>query len=116
MSGMSTATQRIPTIEVVVTGDLDVWSAPKVSEALEQARALYPKQLIIDLAACPRIDAAGVLLLLDAHRHAVRNGGTVALRSPSDKLQRNLRLAKVDRVLRVLAPCPPHDDKEGYLP
>jgi hypothetical protein len=45
-------------------------------------------------------------MLLDAHRRAIRNGGTVALRSPSARLQRNLRLAKVDRVLAVLAAAP----------
>src|SRR5688572_29362024 len=115
MSGEST-TARIPTIEVVISGDLDVWSAPSVNNTLEEAIALAPHQLIIDLAGCPSIDAAGILLLLDAHRRAIRNGGTVALRSPSPRLQRNLRLAKVDRVLHVLTPVlpAPSHEQEGH--
>ncbi|WP_162907144.1 STAS domain-containing protein [Allorhizocola rhizosphaerae] len=94
--------QRIPTIEVVVHGDLDALSAPAVNDTLQEAIALAPQQLIIDLAQCPSIDAAGILLLLDVHRRAMRNGGAVALRSPSERLRRNLRLAKVDRVLQVI--------------
>ena len=49
------------------------------------------------------IDAAGILLLLDAHRRAMRDGGMVALRSPSARARRNLKLAKVDRVLQVIS-------------
>ncbi len=107
-------TARIPTVEVVISGDLDVWSAPSVSNTLDEAILLAPQQLIIDLAGCPSIDAAGILMLLDAHRRAIRNGGTVALRSPSARLQRNLRLARVDRVLAVLSPGPtaPPDQQE----
>ena len=73
--------------------------------------------LIIDLAQCPTIDAAGIVLLLEAHRRAMRYGGTLTLRSPSARLQRNLQLAKLDRVLHVLAPCPPEkqDDNERLV-
>lgn len=94
--------QHIPTIEVKVRGDLDAISAPAVHDTLDEAMALSPQRLIIDLAECPSIDAAGILLLLDMHRRAIRYGGAVALRSPSQRLSRNLRLAKVDRVLQVI--------------
>lgn len=118
MGGTSTATQRIPIVEVVVAGDLDVLAAPTVAAALERAGTLHPEQLIVDLTHCLTIDAAGIVLLLEAHRRAMRHGGTLALRSPSAKLQRNLQLAKLDRVLHVLAPRPPEkqDDNERLVP
>lgn len=106
-----TATQRVPTVEVVVRGELDAGSAPRINDVLQQAMSLAPQQLIIDLAECPSIDAAGIILLLDAHRRAVRNGGVVALRSPSARLTRNLKLARVDRVLQVINP--PTDAPDG---
>jgi anti-anti-sigma factor len=107
-------TQRVPILEVAISGDLDVWSAPSVNHLLDEAIALAPGQLIIDLAGCPSIDASGILLLLEAHRRTMRYGGIVALRSPSARLQRNLRLARVDRVLHILAPCPStFDDEQG---
>jgi anti-sigma B factor antagonist len=102
----SIATQRVPLVEVVVRGQLDAVSAPEVHDVLEQAMLLSPAELVIDLADCPFIDAAGIMLLLDAHRRAVRNGGVVALRSPSPRLERNLKLAHVDRVLKVIWPVP----------
>ncbi len=97
-------TQTVPVVEVRVCGDLDASSAPGVNDVLSEALALHPRQLVIDLAACEVIDAAGILLLLDTHRRAMRDGGMVALRSPSDRARRNLRLAKVDRVLQVISP------------
>lgn len=92
----------VPLVEVRVNGDLNAQSAPGVNDMLEEALALRPRRLVIDLAGCEMIDAAGILLLLDTHRRAMRDGGSVALRSPSARAQRNLRLAKVDRVLQVI--------------
>lgn len=108
--GADLATCRIPLVEIVVSGDLDAWSAPRVNEVLEEALTLEPRRIIIDLAGCPSIDAAGIMLLLDAHRRAMHNGGSVALRSPGARLRRNLRLAHVDRVLQVILPVEPDGD------
>lgn len=99
------ATRHVPVVEVVVRGELDAWSASRVNDVLEEAMQLCPAQLVIDLAECPLIDAAGIMLLLDAHRRAMRNGGVVVLRSPSARLCRNLRLAHVDKVLQVIQPA-----------
>jgi anti-sigma B factor antagonist len=104
MMGMATVTQRVPTVEVLVHGELDAWSAPHINDVIEQAMLLSPLEVIIDLAECTSIDAAGIILLLDVHRRAIRTGGSVALRAPSARLCRNLRLARVDRVLRVINP------------
>lgn len=103
-TALDVATRRVPTVEVLVHGQLDALSAPRVHAVLEQAMLLSPTELIIDLAECPSIDAAGIMLLLDAHRRAMRTGGMVALRSPSPRLCRNLKLAHVDRVLKVIRP------------
>ncbi|GAA1408675.1 STAS domain-containing protein [Catellatospora coxensis] len=104
LSRASQTTQTVPLVEVQVCGDLDASSAPGVNDVLSEALALHPRQLVIDLAGCDVIDAAGILLLLDAHRRAIRDGGMVALRSPSARARRNLKLAKVDRVLQVISP------------
>lgn len=99
-------TRQVPLVEILVRGDLDALSAPRIKEVLDEAMALQPRRIIIDLADCPSIDAAGIMLLLDAHRRAIRNGGMVALRSPGERLCRNLRLAHVDRVLQVIRSAP----------
>ncbi|GIG00002.1 hypothetical protein Cci01nite_50950 [Catellatospora citrea] len=98
----ATAAQAVPLVEVQVKGDLDAQTAPEVNRLLEEALALRPQQIVVDLADCDTIDAAGILLLMDAHRRAVRDGGSVALRSPSERARRALRLAKVDRIMQLL--------------
>ncbi|GAA1377212.1 hypothetical protein GCM10009661_46600 [Catellatospora chokoriensis] len=98
----ATAAQAVPLVEVQVKGDLDAQAAPEVNRLLEEALALRPQQIVVDLADCDTIDAAGILLLMDAHRRAVRDGGAVALRSPSERARRALRLAKVDRIMQLL--------------
>lgn len=102
MASGSTAIKQVPVVEVVVCGELDTSSTPLVNDLLHEAMELAPKQLIINLAQCPSIDAAGVLLLLDAHRRAMRGGGTLALCSPSVKVRRSLHLARVDRLLQIV--------------
>ena len=96
---------RIPVVEVVVTETMDVNSAPRLTATLVEALQIRPDQLIIDLGACPSIDAAGIAVLLDAHRRVRRDGGYLTLRAPSDRLRRNLRLARTDHVLHIIPGC-----------
>lgn len=94
---------RVPVIEVVVTEELDAEAVPRLDARLSEALQLRPAQLIVDLAGCPRIDAAAIDLLVQVHRRARRAGGLLTLRAPSARLRRNLELARVDRVLHVTA-------------
>jgi anti-anti-sigma factor len=96
---------RIPIVEVVVTETMDVNSASRLTATLGEALRIRPDQLIIDLEACPSIDAAGIAVLLDTHRRVRRDGGYLTLRAPSDRLRRNLRLARTDHVLHIIPGC-----------
>jgi anti-anti-sigma factor len=74
---------------------------PRLHALLDEALALNPRELVVDLESCPLVDAAAIGLLLDVHRRARRAGGVLTLRAPSPRLRRNLELARVDAVLRV---------------
>lgn len=107
---------RVPVIEVVVTEELDAAAVPRLDARLAEALELRPAQLIVDLAGCPRIDAAAIGLLVDVHRRARRAGGLLTLRAPSARLLRNLQLARVDGVLHITAAADPqaqHADGPG---
>jgi anti-anti-sigma factor len=95
-------TGRIPTVEVIVTEQVDMWTAGLLHTRLDEALQLRPSELIVDLAACPYLDAAGIGMLLQVHQQARRHGAQLVLRAPSPRLRRNLALARVDRVLRVV--------------
>ena len=94
---------RVPVIEVIVTEELDAGAVPRLDARLAEALELRPARLVVDLAGCPRMDAAAIGLLLDVHRRVRRAGGLLTLRAPSARLLRNLELARADRVLHVSA-------------
>lgn len=94
-------TMTVPRVEVHVAEEFDVNAVPRMHALLDEALALNPRELVVDLEDCPLVDAAAISLLLDVHRRARRAGGVLTLQSPSPRLRRNLRLARVDAVLRV---------------
>lgn len=90
-------------VEVLVTDPLDTSAAPRVRALLDEAAALRPADLVVDMTACAYIDAAGIGVLLDVHRKVWSDGGRITLRGLSPRVARTLRLARVDRVLQVTA-------------
>jgi anti-anti-sigma factor len=98
--------ERVPRVEIVVVEAFDVTSVPRLTVLLNEAMAVNPAELVVDLAACPTVDAAAIALLVEVHRQLRRTGGLLTLRSPSARLRRNLHLARVDGVLHV-TPEPP---------
>lgn len=95
---------RVPLVEVVLTEAIDARVVPRLRALLDEALALRPEHLVLDLAGCPTIDAAGVAALLETHRHATRDGGRLSLRAPSPTVHRNLRLARTANVLHIISP------------
>jgi anti-anti-sigma factor len=90
---------QIPVIELAIEEDLDADGMSRLGALIDDAVRLEPAELVVDLTDCQFIDAAFIGLLVDAHRQVRRRGGLLTLRSPSPRLRRNIRLARVDRVL-----------------
>ena len=91
----------IPETVVVVTGALDGAAVERWRRLLEDASALEPERLVVDLRGVPWIDAAAIVLLLQLHRRMVCADGRLVIRSPADRVRRMLALAHVDQVLEV---------------
>ena len=108
-----TASAGTPLVEIVVDEDLTRQAAVRLNMLLTDALDLRPAQLVVDLAACTYADALAVDVLLAAHRRAWSIGGRLTLRSPSPRVQRLLRLARVDQVFNVI---PPAADTSSALP
>jgi anti-anti-sigma factor len=86
-------------IVVRVTEPLDGEAVGPWSAELTAAAAQRPARLIVDLTACPRLDAAAIVVLLRTHGEMLRAHGTLLLRRPPERIRRTLRLARVDQVL-----------------
>ncbi len=51
-------------IVVVVAGEVDIYTAPRMAEALEQAVTHAPRPLVVDLSAVKFFDSSGLNVLL----------------------------------------------------
>ena len=86
----------VRTVEVV--GALDLSTVARVRERLEDAMAARPDRLVVDLSACPFVDATALAMLLEAHRRLCLSGGVLSLRGASPRVLRLLSLTGLRRV------------------
>jgi len=69
-----------PTVEVVLTGELDIATYEDARRRLEDAERAGPDLLVVDLAGLRFVDSSGVRLVLSADARARQAGRRVALR------------------------------------
>lgn len=93
----------MPLVEVLVRDALDAKAVPRVRRLLDDAVALRPAHLVVDLSGCDVLDAAGIGLLVEVHRRVWTAGGRLTLRGLSPRLRRMIELARADRVLHTAA-------------
>lgn len=106
-----------PPVEVTVSGALDATTVPHVGTVLDRALAGRPRELVIDLAGCPFLDATAIAMILDAHRRAWRKDTLLTLRNPAPRVRRILEIARLDHVLHITPPPPlppDHDAPPGH--
>jgi anti-anti-sigma factor len=103
---------EVAAVEVAINGELGPGAVPRARTQLDRVLALRPRQVVIDLAGCPFLDAAAIAFLLEAHRRLWRTDGRLSLRSPSPRVRRMLRTARVDGVLDI-SPPPGADPQDG---
>jgi len=93
--------ETIPEAIVVVTEALEGVAVDRWGRLIAETVALVPRRLIVDLHASPVVDAAAIAILLHAHRTMMHTGGRLTLRGPASRVQRILRLARLDHVFDV---------------
>jgi anti-anti-sigma factor len=95
---------QTPLVEIVVDEDLTAQAAGRLRLLLSDALDLRPAQLVVDLGGCSYADAVAVKVLLTAHRWVWSMGGRLTLRAPTPRVQRLLRLARLDHVSTSRSP------------
>jgi anti-sigma B factor antagonist len=78
-------------------GELDVMSAPRLAEALEQAPD--DGEIVIDLGGLQFMDSVGLRALLTAHAASQRDGGRLRLRPGPEPVQRVFRITGTESLL-----------------
>jgi len=104
LAAVEVAAVEVAAVVVAIDGELGPEALPGARAHLDRVLSLGPKHVVIDLAGCPFLDAAAIAFLLEVHRQLWRTDGRLSLRSPSPRVRRILRTARVDGVLDVVPP------------
>jgi anti-sigma B factor antagonist len=67
---------------IVATGEIDLYSAPKLWEALSLQIERGNGHVVLDLAGVEFMDSQGLAVIVRAHKEVQPQGGTVIIRSP----------------------------------
>lgn len=88
---------------VVITGEIDVASAPDFADQVALAVATGPPELVIDLTDASLLDAAGVRVIIWA-RMRLPAGARIVIRCPQPIVRKVLRITGVDAGLVIEEP------------
>jgi anti-sigma B factor antagonist len=97
-------TTREESALVRVHGNLDATMAPDLRDALCWAVDRHPA-VVVDLAGSPRVDPAGLGVLIRAHGRARHRGGVLCLVAPSRFVLTVLHTMHVDGVFPIFDDC-----------
>ncbi len=88
---------------VFVYGEIDVLTAPRLHETLQEVVAESPRTLLVDLANVTFIDSTGLGALVVAHRHLEERGGKLRLVSVPPPVAQVLEVTGLNSRFEVYA-------------
>jgi len=84
---------------IVVEGDVDIATVPRLRDALEQALASSPACVLIDLSGVEFVDSSGLRFLLRANQRAQRSGWSLTVRRPAEPAMKAFEFTGADKWL-----------------
>ncbi|MCU1450034.1 MAG: anti-sigma-factor antagonist [Acidimicrobiales bacterium] len=91
------------TAVVAVTGEVDLYTAPRLWEAIDSAIAGAPRELVIDLNGVEFLDSSGLSVLVRAHKRLKPIAGSITLRGAGGQVFKALELTKLTDLFTVKA-------------
>jgi anti-sigma B factor antagonist len=92
---------------LIVEGELDIATAPRMISALNEALADIAFPLVVDLSGVVFMDSTGLALLMNARRRARRRAQGFAIECPRGPISRVFEIADMVESLQV------HPDRES---
>jgi anti-sigma B factor antagonist len=96
-----TSSYAIRSKKIDVRGEVDMNTAPKLREKIQDAIAKKPQVIIINLSAVTRMDSAGVAVLVEGIQWARKEKIILSLQEVSPAAQAMLEMARVDKLFQV---------------
>ena len=97
---------------VLVEGELDIATAPRLISVLNRAVQEALRSLVVDLSHVDFMDSTGLALLINAHRRLTRRSKGFAVVCPPGPL---LRVFEVTAMVDTLHVCPDRDSAWAAL-
>ena len=91
-------------IVVAVSGEVDLCTAPRLAQALDQA-SRQRRQVVVDLEKVAFMDCAGLRVLLRASDQIRSDGGRFYVTPGSRQVRKLFMLTDADRLLRFVPPA-----------
>ena len=102
----ATAVRADRTWTVVVRGELDDYTAPRLRECFGEALEAGAKRVVVDLSKMSFIDSTGIGALVGGLKRFRSVGGDLELDSPSRSAYRVLELTGLTRAFHIRGPAP----------
>lgn len=80
---------------ITLEGEIDLYVAPKVREAVLQACERAGKGVLVDLTAVPYMDSSGIATLIEGLQWSRREGGHFVLAGVQEPVLDTLKLARL---------------------
>ncbi len=82
-------------------GEVDIYTAGKLREAVNDAVEEGQYRIAVDLAEMEFMDSSGLGVLIAALKRLKENEGELLLVSPRDQMRRILKLTGLDKILTI---------------
>jgi anti-anti-sigma factor len=86
---------------VTASGELDLVSAPALTEAIAAVAARWA-EVTLDLSAVTFMDGAGLSVLVGARRKMLADGSVLQLRTPHHRVRHVLRLTNLEAAFTIV--------------
>ncbi len=102
---VSTASQGGHAV-VTATGELDLYTAPRLQAALAGLLREQVTRIVVDLSGVEFCDSTGMNVLLSAMKRLKEQGGSLELAAPRPAVRRILQVTGLDTVFTVTEKAP----------
>jgi anti-sigma B factor antagonist len=89
------------TAVVHVRGEVDLYTAPRLREQLEEVIGEGQRQLVVDLTEMDFIDSTGLGVLVGTLKRLRETGGEMSLRNPSRSTHKILEIAGLTELFTI---------------
>lgn len=86
---------------VAVKGEVDLYSSPKMRDALLAGASRKSPQLIADLSGVSYMDSSGIATLVEALKLTRKHSGRMVVAGLSDRVREVFELARLDSVFEL---------------